>query len=125
MAGANNVNESPIPNVRGARLKPYPTTLASRQQACPAGTSRRNHRDAKKKRRGETRIVLRYKDPRQKATKQCERLRADGSPWPFTVNDNRNEFAPIASREAAKTLARRLSNWVWKQHAIVTLRPMG
>lgn len=80
---------------------------------------------ATQKRRGETRIVLRYKDPRQKATKQCERLRADGSPWPFTVNDNRNEFAPIASREDAKTLARRLSNWVWKQHAIVTLRPMG
>lgn len=80
---------------------------------------------AAQNRRGETRIMLRYEDPRQKATKQCERLRADGSPWPFTVNDNRNEFAPIASREAAKTLARRLSNWVWKQPAIVTLRPMG
>lgn len=80
---------------------------------------------ATQKRRGETRVVLRYKDPRTKLTKQCERLREDGSPWPFTINDDRAEFVPITTREQAKILARRLSNWLWSQRAIAKLEAQG
>lgn len=80
---------------------------------------------ATQNRRGEKRIVLRFRDPRARQMKQCERLRPDGSPWPFAVNEDRREFTPIVSREAAKPLARRLSDWLWTQIAIIKLEAAG
>ncbi|MBP9892853.1 MAG: tyrosine-type recombinase/integrase [Planctomycetes bacterium] len=95
-----------------------------------AGTRRSRHEHpgvsiVSQRRRGELRIALRYRDPSDGHLRQCERIDENGAPRPFLIDEPRHEFVPIQSREAARPLARRLSEWLWKQRALLKLHKNG
>lgn len=77
-------------------------------------------------RRGRTKIVLRYLDPRDRRRHQCERLTESGEPWPYSDSEKTSTDLPeIPSREAAKTLARQLSGWINLQSSVHELKAAG
>jgi integrase len=77
-------------------------------------------------RRGRTKIVLRYLDPRDGKRHQCERLTDSGEPWPYSESEKTSgELPAIFSREAAKTLARQLSDWLKLQRSVHELKAAG
>lgn len=77
-------------------------------------------------RRRRTKIVLRYLDPRDGRRHQCERLTETGEPWPYSESEKTSvDLLAIPSREAAKRLARQLSDWLKLQHSVHELKAAG
>jgi len=77
-------------------------------------------------RRDRTKIALRYLDPRDGKRHQCERLTDSGEPWPYSESEKTSLDLPaIASREAAKALARQLSGWLKLQKSVHQLKAAG